>query len=138
MLESQKPQARRLDVLGAKEAMATVAVRDLNKAKRFYEGTLGLTLTDAQEEEALIYQAGKSKLLVYRSQYAGSNKATATTWLIGNDMDKVVQTLKGKGISFEHYEMPGMTLKGDIHVADGMKAAWFKDPDGNIHALVSG
>jgi catechol 2,3-dioxygenase-like lactoylglutathione lyase family enzyme len=125
-------------MLGAKEAMATVAVKDLNKAKKFYEGTLGLKLTDAQEQEALTYQAGPTKLLVYRSQFAGSNKATATTWVIGNEIDKVVQTLKGKGVSFEHYDMPGMTLKGDIHVADGMKAAWFKDPDGNIHALVSG
>ena len=124
-------------MLGAKEAMATVAVRDLNKAKKFYEGTLGLRLTEAQEEEALTYQAGHTKLLVYRSQYAGSNKATATTWVIGNEMEQVVQTLKGKGVNFEHYDMPGMTLKGDIHVADGMKAAWFKDPDGNIHALVS-
>jgi catechol 2,3-dioxygenase-like lactoylglutathione lyase family enzyme len=125
-------------MLGAKEAMATVAVKDLNQAKKFYEGTLGLKLTDAQEQEALTYQAGPTKLLVYRSQFAGSNKATATTWVIGNEIDKVVQTLKGKGVSFEHYDMPGMTLKGDIHVADGMKAAWFKDPDGNIHALVSG
>lgn len=125
-------------MLGGKEAMATVAVRDLDKAKKFYEGTLGLKLTDQQEQEALTYQAGGTKLLVYRSQYAGSNKATATTWVIGNDMEKVVQTLKGKGVGFEHYNLPGMTLKGDIHVADGMKAAWFKDPDGNIHALVSG
>lgn len=125
-------------MLGGKEAMATVAVRDLDKAKKFYEGTLGLKLTDQQEQEALTYQAGGTKLLVYRSQYAGSNQATATTWVIGNDMEKVVQTLKGKGVGFEHYNLPGMTLKGDIHVADGMKAAWFKDPDGNIHALVSG
>jgi catechol-2,3-dioxygenase len=124
-------------VLAAKEAMATVAVRDLEKARKFYEGTLGLKLTEAQEEEALTYQAGGTRLLVYRSQYAGSNKATATTWVIGNEMEKVVQSLKGKGVTFEHYDMPGMTLKGDIHVAEGMKAAWFKDPDGNIHALVS-
>ena len=125
-------------MLGAKEAMATVAVRDLDKAKRFYEGTLGLELTDQQEQEALTYQAGGTKLLVYRSQYAGSNKATATTWVIGNEMEKLVQQLRGKGVAFEHYNLPGMTLKGDIQVADGMKAAWFKDPDGNIHALVSG
>ncbi len=124
-------------MLAAKEAMATVAVRDLEKARKFYEGTLGLKLTEAQEEEALTYQAGGTRLLVYRSQYAGSNKATATTWVIGNEMEKVVQSLKGKGVTFEHYDMPGMTLKGDIHVAEGMKAAWFKDPDGNIHALVS-
>jgi catechol 2,3-dioxygenase-like lactoylglutathione lyase family enzyme len=125
-------------MLSAKEAMATVGVRDLNAAKRFYEGTLGLKLVDQQESEALTYQTGSSKILVYRSQYAGSNKATAATWLIGKDMEKVVQALRGKGVTFEHYNMPGLTLKGDIHEGGGMKAAWFKDPDGNIHALVSG
>jgi catechol 2,3-dioxygenase-like lactoylglutathione lyase family enzyme len=125
-------------MLAAKETMATVAVRDLNAARRFYEGTLGLKLTEAQEQEALTYQAGSAKILVYRSQYAGSNQATAATWLLGKDMEKVVKELRGKGVVFEHYNMPGLTLKGDIHEGGGMKAAWFKDPDGNIHALVSG
>jgi hypothetical protein len=95
-------------------------------------------LIDAQESEALTYQGGDSKILVYRSQYAGSNRATAATWVVGNDVEKIAQGLKAKGVSFEHYDMPGMTLKGDVHVAPGMKVAWFKDPDGNIHALVSG
>jgi len=125
-------------MLGGKEIMATVAVRDLKAARKFYEGTLGLRQTAVQEEEAVTYQAGGSKLLVYRSQYAGSNKATAATWLIGNEMENVVQGLRAKGVAFEHYQMPGLTLKGDIHEGGGMKAAWFKDPDGNIHALVSG
>ena len=125
-------------MLGGKETMATVAVRDLTSAKRFYEGTLGLKQTDSQGEEAVTYQTGTTKLLVYRSQFAGSNKATTATWLIGNAMEKVVQGLRGRGVTFEHYQMPGLTLKGDIHEGEGMKAAWFKDPDGNIHALVSG
>ncbi len=125
-------------MLGSKETMATVAVKDLDTAKRFYEGTLGLKLAAQQDSEALTYQAGNAKILVYRSQYAGSNKATAATWVIGNDIEKVVQSLRGKGVAFEHYNLPGLTLKGDIHEGGGLKAAWFKDPDGNIHALVSG
>jgi catechol 2,3-dioxygenase-like lactoylglutathione lyase family enzyme len=125
-------------MLGGKDAAATIPVRDMNAAKKFYEGTLGLKLVDAQESEALTYKSGGSNILVYRSQYAGTNKATAATWGVGNDIEKVVQALKAKGVTFEHYDMPGMTRKGDVHVADKMKAAWFKDPDGNIHALVSG
>src|SRR5690349_2004607 len=78
----------RLGMLGDKETMATVGVRDLAVAKKFYEDILGLKLIDAQDSEALTYQAGRSRILVYRSQYAGSNKATAATWLIGNDIDK--------------------------------------------------
>jgi catechol 2,3-dioxygenase-like lactoylglutathione lyase family enzyme len=125
-------------MLDGKEAMATVAVRDLQAAKKFYQGTLGLRQTDAQEEEAVTYQAGAAKLLVYRSQFAGSNKATAVTWLLGREVEKVVKGLRSKGVTFEHYQLPGLTLKGDIHEGHGMQAAWFKDPDGNIHALVSG
>ena len=125
-------------MLGGKEAMATVAVRDLQAAKKFYGGTLGLRQTDAQEQEAVTYQAGSAKLLVYRSQFAGGNKASAVTWLLGSEVEKVVKGLRSKGVTFEHYQLPGLTLKGDIHEGQGMQAAWFKDPDGNIHALVSG
>ena len=125
-------------MLDGKEAMATVAVRDLQAANKFYQGTLGLRQTDAQEQEAVTYQVGAAKLLVYRSQFAGSNKATAVTWLLGREVEKLVKGLRSKGVTFEHYKMPGLTLKGDIHEGDGMQAAWFKDPDGNIHALVSG
>jgi catechol 2,3-dioxygenase-like lactoylglutathione lyase family enzyme len=124
--------------IAVKDAIATVAVRDINVAKKFYEGTLGLRLVHTQDSEALTYESGASKILVYRSQYAGTNKATAATWPVGEDIERIVQALKAKGVSFEHYDMPGMTRKGDVHVAEGMKAAWFKDPDGNIHALVTG
>jgi hypothetical protein len=74
---------------------------------------------------------------VYKSQYAGTNKATAVTWTVGEELDDIVRALKGKGVRFEHYDLPGMTRKGDVHVAGEMKAAWFKDPDGNILSLVS-
>jgi catechol 2,3-dioxygenase-like lactoylglutathione lyase family enzyme len=125
-------------MLAAKSAMATVAVRDLNRAKRFYEETLGLELVDSEGEEALVYRAGDSKVLVYRSQFAGSNKATAATLNLGDQVEPVVKDLKARGVTFEHYDMPGLTLKGDVHVGGDMKAAWLKDPDGNILALVSG
>jgi catechol 2,3-dioxygenase-like lactoylglutathione lyase family enzyme len=125
-------------MLGNKNAAATIAVKDVNTARRFYENTLGLELADAsQAPEALVYKSGSSQILVYRSQYAGTNQATAVTWDVGDEIERIVQALKSKGVAFEHYDMPGMTLKGDVHVADGMKAAWFKDPDGNIHALTS-
>jgi len=123
-------------MLGTKDGVATVAVRNLNAAKKFYEGTLGLKRADSPEPEPPVYQAGKLRLLVYESQYAGSNQATAVTWDVGADLEKEVQALKTKGVAFEHYDLPEMTRKGDVHQAGPMKAAWFKDPDGNIHALV--
>ncbi|HST08217.1 MAG TPA: hypothetical protein VLJ83_08585 [Gemmatimonadaceae bacterium] len=47
-----------------------------------------------------------------------------------------MRALKAKGVAFEHYDFPGMTLKGDVHIMGDMKAAWLKDPDGNILAIV--
>ena len=86
----------------------------------------------------MTYRAGDSKLLVYRSQFAGTNKATAATWTIDGDLDAEVRALKGKGITFEHYEFPDVRHEGDVHVMGDMRAAWFEDPDGNILALVTG
>jgi hypothetical protein len=85
----------------------------------------------------LKYKSGNSTLLVYKSQFAGSNKATSVTWIV-DDVEGTVKDLKAKGIAFEHYDFPGMTRKGDVHIAGKSKAAWFKDPDGNILAVVSG
>jgi hypothetical protein len=72
---------------------------------------------------------------VYRSEYAGTNEATAVTWAV-DDIESEVEGLKAKGIIFEHYDLPGLTREGDVHVGDGMKVAWFKDPDGNILNIV--
>ena len=60
------------------------------------------------------------------------------TWTVGDDVESIARGLKAKGVTFEHYDMPGMTRKGDVHVAGDMKIAWFKDPDGNILCIVSG
>jgi catechol 2,3-dioxygenase-like lactoylglutathione lyase family enzyme len=119
-------------MLAAKEAMATIAVKDLAKAKKFYGDTLGLKQADEEMDEVAIYRSGKSTIVVYESQFAGTNKATSATWGVGDELDSIVSTLKKKGVPFEHYNMPGMTLDGDIHRFGDFRAAWFKDPDGNI------
>ena len=123
-------------MLGNAEVAATVAVMDIDRARRFYEGKLGLTLARGPQPGLLIFQVGKSSLVVYSSEFAGTNKATAATWMV-RDVEGTVKTLRAKGISFEHYDFPGVTLHGDVHEMGASKAAWFKDPDGNILAIVS-
>jgi len=118
-------------VLEDKEPIATVATRDLAVAKKFYQETLGLTLAD-ENPEVLTFGKGQFKLFVYRSQYAGTNEATAVTWSVGAEAEAIVGDLKRRGVVFEHYDMPGITREGDLHVGEGGKVAWFKDPDGNI------
>ena len=124
-------------MLGNKDAAANIAVRDLETAKKFYQDILGLTQVGVEGQEVIVFKSGNSIINVYRSQYTGTNQATAVTWVVGEDMEGVVQQLKAKGVAFEHYDMPSVTRQGDIHVADNMKVAWFKDPDGNILNITS-
>jgi catechol 2,3-dioxygenase-like lactoylglutathione lyase family enzyme len=124
-------------MLSDNEAIATVAVKDLKAAAAFYEGKLGLKEASREGQELIGYRCGNSVLNVYRSDYAGTNKANAVTWAVGEDVAGLVRTLKAKGVVFEHYDLPGLRLEGDVHIGGNMKVAWFKDPDGNILNLVS-
>ena len=119
-------------MLANRNAMATIAVKDLAAAKKFYGSTLGLTPLESAGEGVLTYQSGTATVVVYVSSFAGTNKATSATWGVGDEFDNILKALKAKGVVFEHYDMPGMTLQGDAHVAGDFKGAWFKDPDGNI------
>ena len=122
-------------MLGDIEVMATVAAKNLSASRKFYEGKLGFKVVHTEGDQAVTYQSGKSQLLVYQSQFAGTNKATASTWMV-KDVEGLVKELKAKGVTFEHYDLPGLTLRGDVHVAGAHKNAWFKDLDGNILALI--
>ena len=103
-------------MLGTTDAFATIAVKDLAAAASFYEGKVGLKKLASEEKEVLVYQSGSSRLLVYRSQFAGTNQATAATWAV-DDVDAEVRELKSRGVAFEHYDFPGGTRDGDVHVS---------------------
>jgi catechol 2,3-dioxygenase-like lactoylglutathione lyase family enzyme len=122
-------------MLGTRNAVANLAVKDIGRARGFYTDVLGLTEVDKEGEELIVLKSGDTYVNVYHSEYAGTNKATAVTWRVA-DIEAEVADLHAKGVTFEHYDMPGMTLEGDIHAGYGMKVAWFKDPDGNILNIV--
>ena len=124
-------------MLGKADAMPMIAVRDIDRARKFYGGTLGLETTAEMGGEVLRVQSGDTVINVYRSEHAGTNKATALTFDV-DDIEAQVTELRDKGIFFEHYDMPGLERQGDLYVAQGMKTAWFKDPDGNILSLFEG
>ncbi len=88
-------------MLGNKDAVANIAVRSLETAKKFYEGTLGLKQVDAEGEELIVFRSGNSLLNVYRSKYAGTNKATAVTWVVGDDVEGVVRAQSAPAGTFE-------------------------------------
>ncbi len=124
-------------MLGGKDAAAALAVSDLQRARDFYENTLGL---EAIQElpGAILYRSGGSVLLVYPSEYAGTNKATAAVWAVGDDFDAVIEALKAEGVTFEHYDdLPETTREGDVHRTGDSRLVWFKDPDGNILSVIN-
>jgi catechol 2,3-dioxygenase-like lactoylglutathione lyase family enzyme len=114
------------------DAQPTVAVRSLDRAKAFYGGVLGLRPVGPSIPTVQTYLAGRTVIVVYESRFAGTGQATAITWPLGSGFDQAVRELQSKAVSFEHYDMPGVSRNGDVHEAGGMKLAWFKDPDGNI------
>jgi catechol 2,3-dioxygenase-like lactoylglutathione lyase family enzyme len=127
-------------VLKDRNSSAIVAVRDIERARKFYEDTLGLTrLPGSGASEGVVgFRTGKTMLTVYESEFAGTNQANAVTWEMQGDLVETVKALKAKGVGFEHYDLPGVTLNGDIHEIDEVRLVWLKDPDGNILHLTEG
>ncbi len=115
--------------------IAMIAVKDLDKAKEFYSGTLGLEQVE-ENPGGVAYKSGSGQVFVYPTPKAGTNKATSATWEV-DDIDAVVKDLKDKGLKFEEYEFPGAKVENSVHTMGPMKAAWFTDPDGNILGLSS-
>jgi len=113
-----------------------VPVSDMARAREFYEGKLGLEPGE-QNDEMATYECGEGTgLFVYVSEHAGSNKATLAGFEVP-DFDDVRAKLADSGIEFERYDDESGVKTDDDGVFDGpgFRAAWFKDPDGNIFAI---
>jgi len=124
-------------MLGNAEMRTMVAVKDLDEATSFYEKTLGLSRV-GENPGGVEYRSGTANLIVYPSQYAGTNKATTAAWSV-EDLEGTVRALKDEGVQFVHYDnLPDTTRDGDIHIAGAFKIAWFKDPTGNILEVNNG
>ncbi len=110
-----------------------LAVKDLDRAKQFYGGTLGFTVKK-EMADGVMYESGKTHFLIYPSQFAGTNQATYMGWEVDN-IEAVVEDLKSKGVTFEEYDFPGLKTENGIAVLGDVKAAWFKDTEGNILSI---
>jgi len=122
-------------MLGDSNVMTNIAVKDMAESKKFYGETLGLTELEDHDFGTMYGSGpGRGRLFVYQAPTAGSSKSTIATWEV-SDIKKVASQLEATGAKFEHYEYPGAEHDGVIHIMGGMKAAWFRDPSGNILGL---
>lgn len=114
-------------------AIPVIAVTDMDRARAFYEGTLGFT-TAGDVPDGVVYRTSNGGFLVYPSAYAGTNRATAVSFQLPADaFDTEVDALRAAGIELQTFDLPGDATWTDGVLSDGtMKAAWFADPDGNV------
>lgn len=114
---------------------AYVPVSKLDRARKFYEDTLGLGPAQTVGP-GLSFQCGKgTAFFMYPSANAGSNEASCAFWQVA-DIQATVSWLKGRGVVFEDYDTPDMKTEGSIFTGGGAMAAWFRDTEGNIMAVV--
>lgn len=112
-----------------------IPAKDLARARQFYEAKLGLV---AKEEVAggVVYAFGQNTAcFLYPTPNAGTSQASQAFWSV-DDVDREITELKRRGVVFESYDMPGEKSAAGAITAGGAKAAWFKDSEGNIMALV--
>ena len=108
---------------------------DFERAKKFYQETLGFNMAQEIEGGARFDAGNGTSFWVYPSEFAGTNKATAMAFEV-DDVEKVVEDLAGKGITFEQFDLPyGKTDERGIADFGGWKGAFFKDSEGNIIAF---
>lgn len=126
-------------MLGDHDTIATLAVKDLQAARDFYEGVLGLA-PRGDAPEGVLYAAGSSAFLVYPSSFAGTNRATAMSFQVAaSAFDAEVAALRDKGVAFQTFEAPGITWDDGVASFGGQfRGVWFEDPDGNILNVETG
>jgi catechol 2,3-dioxygenase-like lactoylglutathione lyase family enzyme len=124
-------------MLGTARIGANVPVSNLDEAISFYEGKLGLRLFERGEGKpyARLAGAGETKLGIYESKSAGQSRHTLASFVV-DDVRAAVDGLKSNGVAFEEYDMPGMKTEDGVATMGDTRAAWLKDPDGNILEIV--
>lgn len=116
---------------------AIVPCTDLDRAKAFYGDVLGLPLI-ADHGNGFVFATGETKLNIYRSDFAGTNKANAVIWTVGDDIDTIAAALRARGVTLDEYPRGFDKVIEGVHVGDTLSVIWFRDPDGNILHVTSG
>ena len=117
---------------------AVVPTTDLARAREFYGGTLGLQDSGVATpgQEIVFRGGGGTTLELYERPTAGDAEHTLATWEVP-DVAAAVEELRGAGVTFEDYDMPGFRTENGVLTEGDFQAAWFRDPDGNILCLHS-
>lgn len=114
---------------------AYIPARDMARARQFYEGKVGLKPKEETNGGVVYEFAQGTACFLYPTPNAGTSQASQAFWSV-DDVDALIGKLKARGLVFEDYDMPGERSPAGAVTAGGAKAAWFKDSEGNIMALI--
>ena len=111
-----------------------IPAKDVARARKLYEGTLGFKPKETTAG-GVVYEFSKgTACFLYPTPNAGTSQASQAFWEV-EDVEREVAELTARGVTFEKYDMPNTDEKG-ITTGGGAKAAWFKDTEGNIMAVI--
>jgi catechol 2,3-dioxygenase-like lactoylglutathione lyase family enzyme len=122
-------------MLSKGKAHPTLPVTDIERARKFYGGTLELKLRDELAPGHLLYDAGGGTFLVVFERPTPTKADNTAASFFVDDVEATVKGLKDRGVEFEEYDIPGVTWDNGVATMGKVKGAWFKDPDGNILAV---
>lgn len=121
-------------MLGTHEFWATLPVSDMARARAFYVDRLGFSVLDEDEQMGVLLGSGASRITLYPTTAGGAGH-TLGTWIVA-DLDAEVADLRGRGITFDEYDLPGLKTEDGIAEMPGVaRSAWFRDSEGNILAV---
>jgi hypothetical protein len=115
-------------------AYAVLPASDLERARDYWVGLTGHEPEMSVEEEAFFISIGGARVLVYRTDFAGTAQNTALG-IESTDLDGDMRALRDRGVEFNEYDLPGLTTVDGVVEIEGIRTAWFTDSEGNIIAI---
>ena len=123
-----------MNTLSASSVTCMLPVKDLERARRFYEDALGLEPLGAKPDGKFIYRCGGTELALFPKPEGTKAEHTAVSFRV-DDISESVAALERRGVRFADYDLPGLKTVDHVCVLGSEKAAWFEDPEGNILCL---
>ena len=129
-------------MLESSSVATRLPAQDLDRARAFYAEKLGLAPLE-ERPGGLLYRCAGGEFVLFDSAGAPSGTHTQMAWQV-DDIDAVVAELKGRGVVFEEYDLPGLTtVDGIVEISGnypskggrGERGAWFRDSEGNLLAI---
>ena len=120
--------------LASSRVTCMLPVKDLARARRFYEESLGLEPLGAKPDGKFIYHCGGTELALFPKPEGTKAEHTALSFAV-DDLEAAIATLERRGVAFHDYDLPGFRTIGHICTQPGLRCAWFSDPEGNVLCL---